>query len=139
MGPFVVVGVFVAVILLGLACGTWYFVRSVTGRNAAPQSAPSAEAYRVEVASVARPFLAQALKMDDADLAAAGADLADLVAKTQERVLRLRVPGSERDAHLGLVLLLEQWKRAVSGDAESRSSVLERTRAFVNAHPWIQQ
>lgn len=135
-GPFVVLGVFVAVILVGLACGGWYAAQTIRGYAGVSASAPTVDAYRSEVASITKPFFAQTLTMTEADVAAAGADLHSLAAKTQERVLRVRVPGSERQVHLGLVLLLEQWKRA-SSDGGNPAGVLEKTRAFVAATPWI--
>ncbi|MBI4457464.1 hypothetical protein HY633_00685 [Candidatus Uhrbacteria bacterium] len=102
--------------------------------------APSVEEYRASVANVAGPLLSQVRLLTDADLAAKGevaVSLSSLVGKTQERLLRVTVPNVERDTHLSLVLLLEQWKRALAGSKADGKVVRANTAKMIAAHPWL--
>jgi hypothetical protein len=104
----------------------------------ATMQAPSVDGYRQEAHDVLSPFVNQALEMDKEELGGSDPLFLELTTRTQERLLRLRVPKEERDSHLTFVLLLDQWKRALEGSSPDRAVVLEGTTRVVAAHPWIQ-
>lgn len=146
-----VLGVFVAVVAVGFTYGLanliWpdLFAR-LSGTVSEAQladSAPSEDAYQAEVRDIMGPFLAQAANVAPDNLADTSGEamrtLATLVQKTQDRLVRVRVPGDYRDAHLAAVLLLEQWKRALAGSKSDQKLVLERTDEAKQAYPWLVQ
>jgi hypothetical protein len=140
---FVVLGVFAAVVIAGLLYALVIVV--VVGKDGAvetdialPPVPPTAEEYRSGARDVLVPFLDQADLMTEADVASAGPVVDDFVEKTQERLLRLRVPKEYRDAHLTFVLLLDQWRRALAGSEPDRAVVLAKTRAVVETYPWVR-
>ncbi len=136
-----VLGVFFAVVLIGLIYGLLNM--DLTGLqqplSAPVQPAPTVEQYQADAEEILSPFLVQASKMTAADLASADPVLIDLVQKTQERLLRLRVPKEEKEAHLSFVLLLDQWRRALSGSSADQGSVLDNTHAVVSQNAWLSQ
>ncbi|MEK9152189.1 MAG: hypothetical protein AAB692_02390 [Patescibacteria group bacterium] len=108
--------------------------------SAAAPAAPGIDEYRAEVSSVATPFLSQASRITADDFktnAEAVAGLSSLAQKTQERLLRVRVPGKERTTHLALVLLIEQWKRALAGSKLDRKAVVINTQHLIRDHDWL--
>jgi len=138
----IVLGVFVAVCTAGLVYLGYISLRD-TAVEEAPRivvaSAPSPEDYRKSCREIVRPFFEQVQQMTVAGIEAGGDDLAALASKTQERLLRLRVPSGERDAHLQLVLLLDKWKRAGQGSVPDRSDVLSKTQELLASYTWIMQ
>ncbi len=137
-GEFVILAAFVVAVTVGLLYGA--VIVAVSGNRpaaVAPPAAPTVDAYRAEAQGVLAPFFEQAQRMTSADLAAPSSELVDLVAKTQERLLRLVVPKEEKDVHLALVLLLEQWKRALAGSAADREAVIDKTRQMIAKNRWL--
>lgn len=99
---------------------------------------PSAEEYQIEIKSVAGPFFASVAQMQQADVLDAPAELSSLVGETQERLFTERVPSEFRETHLSLVLLLDQWKRALAGNAIDQQTALAKTDEFLAANAWLQ-
>lgn len=137
---FTVLEVFLAVTLFGLVAGAVFsvlFPGIVTG-PVAVVTAPTDDEYRAQASEIMLPFLAQATTMTAEDFGnEADAPLAELAAKTQERMLRLRVPSEYRDTHLSVVLLLDQWKRVLSGADRDPAAVLAKTGEVLEADPWL--
>lgn len=138
----IVLGAFVATTLVGLAYG------AISGLShgdiippsvPAPVVAPTREEYRTETVGVMADFWEQSARMTREDLRVPDPRFVDIVGKTQERLLRVRVPREERDAHLAFVLLLDQWKRALDGSAADQEKVFEKTEAVLTENPWIVQ
>ena len=140
---FTVLGAFVAVALFGIIYGAVLVVGAVRDQVQTAAAAPSVDAFRSALAEAAAPFLSQAstsggdMFTGDTTLAAAFA------AKTRDQVLAVddvvRVPTSEADGYLALVLLLDRWNRAFAPNASvaSRASVVADTRAYVLVRPWM--
>lgn len=137
---FTVLGIFVASILIGLTFGLvfWLSAQSSSADMIKHENrVPTVIEYRTDVASVMTPFLVQAESIktnkvtDDA-----GEAIIDLANLTQDRLLRMRVPGSEREAHLSFVILLDQWKQAVKSGGDL-VGVLQRTQKITDEHRWI--
>lgn len=142
---FTVFGAFVAVAVFGLGYG---ILAAALGRvhltplgEAAPwrpQPAMNADEYEYQAAEVMSPLLGQSLSMSKDDLSPDNAALRQLVDKTQERLLRIqRIPADHKDAHLRAVLLLDQWKRALSGSEPDREAVLGKTKELVDEYSWF--
>jgi hypothetical protein len=138
-----VLGVFVTVSTIGLLYGVLLVVLTDTSfdRSVAAQAslAPSVEEYHVAAAGVVSPFLTQAGSMDASDLESVDPLMQELVARTQERLLRMLVPAESRDEHLAVVLLLSQWDRALGGSQPDQAAVLENTAEFIMENPWVIQ
>ena len=141
---FTILGVFVAVAVFGLGYGLLSLVLGTAEFRTddlpfvQPVVAPTPEEYEADARDVLAPFLEQALLMRTEDLAGDTGAMGQLVEKTQDRLLRVRVPKEYRDLHLSMVLLLDQWKRALAGSAPARDVVLDRTGEIVVANPWLQ-
>lgn len=144
INEFTILGVFIAVVVFGLLYGV---LLAVTGtlfpdvRGAFPAAqpvvAPTMAEYEVEAREVLAPFFTQALQMAPADFAGDTGAMLQLVQKTQDRLLRVRVPKEYQDAHLGFVLLLDQWKRALAGSGPDREVVLQKTKDQAAANQWL--
>lgn len=142
LNEFTVFGAFVVVSFVGLLS-----VGSVVlfGRDAVTElagveavTAPSAEEYHAEARQIMSAFLGSAGKLTIDDIEGVKAELQAIVATTQDRLIAVRVPSEERDAHLALVLLMEHWKRALTdSDIDQQTDVFQRTQDFILAHPWI--
>jgi hypothetical protein len=141
-GEMIVLGAFAATTLAGLAYG------AVSGMTRAdlvppveppPLVAPLRDDYRAETVGVMADFWEQSAKMTRADLRDLDPRFVDIITKTQERLLRVRVPREERDAHLSFVLLLDQWKRALDGSVADQEKVFEKSEAVLTANPWVVQ
>ncbi|MFA6603587.1 MAG: hypothetical protein WCT10_01940 [Patescibacteria group bacterium] len=102
-------------------------------------TAPSEAEYRTAAGSVLTPFFVQAQKLDETAFTAIDPIFVDLIDKTQERLLRLRVPGADQNIHLSCVLLLEQWRRAMSGSKADQKLVLANTRDLLGENSWLIQ
>ena len=63
--------------------------------------------------------------------------MTDLIEMTQSRLLGMTVPASERDAHLSIVILLDQWRVALSGTQMDISGVVGRTDGLLFDYPWL--
>jgi hypothetical protein len=139
MNEFTVVGIFVAIIFIGLLFGMIFTFKSEIGVNLTPQiNPPTVVDYRTEARSVLEPFLLQIQSIPSGPLSEETATaMVDLIRVTQERLLRMRVPGEERDAHLALVIILDQWKKAVYEDETVLSGVLERTILLLEKYRWL--
>ena len=138
---FVIAGVLVAV-----ACAITVYLLVSRGNlpsmDAAPPEQPSRTAptraeYEAATAEVMAPFLRQAVVIDPA--AADVAALADLVAKTKDRAMRIVVPADRRDLHLRLIFLLDAWTAAVRGDKDAATKAAADTAAVVEQEPWLTQ
>jgi len=136
----------VAVFFLVVAAGLFYALFHLEIGPAAPtvnqplaiSSAPTVSAYEHEADTVLAPFLEQAAKVGQAELASGDQDLLDLIGKTQDRLLRMIVPAERKDAHLKFVLLLEQWRRALNGSAADQKQVLASTQQVLADNPWLR-
>ncbi len=138
----IVLGAFAATTLAGLAYGA---ISGLSRADILPPSvpaplvAPTQEEYRAETSGVMADFWEQSSRMTRADVKAPDPRFVDIVEKTQERLLRVRVPKDDRDAHLSFVLLLDQWKRALSGSVADQEKVFEKSEAVLTANPWVVQ
>lgn len=133
-------GVFVAATFIGLLIG---LILAIKARPSAelitlPTTAPTVIEYRTEAQAVLEPFLLQ-IKSIPADTLSpeTATAIADLATLTQDRLLRMRVPGDEREAHLSLVVILDQWKIAVRGSETDLLGVIERTTKLVEKYRWV--
>lgn len=145
INEFTIFGVFIAVAVFGLLYGMLLAVTSGVPSAVSsdfpefrPVVAPTMAEYESEAREVLAPFFRQALQMRPEDLTGDTGAMLQLVQKTQDRLLRVRVPKEYRDAHLGFVLLLDQWKRALTGSAPDRDVVLDKTREQGTANAWLQ-
>ncbi len=136
-----VVGVFFVVIAIGLVYALLNLdlgpASSGENPDAAAVRAPTVEEYQGEARSVLTPFLEQAAAVDADGLAAADEVFQALIDKTQERLLRVRVPAQARETHLSFVLLLEQWRRALRGTAADQARAADMTVKLTSANPWL--
>lgn len=99
--------------------------------------APTVEEYRTEASRAAAGFLRQAATLTVESIPLAGEALPALVEVTEQRMLDLRVPAEMREVHLRVVLLLNQWKRALAGSAEEQTDAIEATRTLLETEPWL--
>ncbi|MEY4723585.1 MAG: hypothetical protein RLZZ324_1098 [Candidatus Parcubacteria bacterium] len=137
-----VLEVFLVVALFGLVAGATFLAlfpqlasQSVVS---AVQVAPTPEEYRADAAEAMKQFLSQAGNMTDADFGGTAAPIMlELAGKTQTALLALRVPGDLKDAHLAFVLLLDRWKRALSGDVNAQTGLAEKTKQLMATYPWV--
>ncbi len=138
-----VLGVFFAVVLVGLIYGLANMdlsgLGSGTNASAPVAPPPTVDEYRSSAEQILSPFLTQASKMTGPDLASPDPVMVDLVQKTQELLLRLKVPKEEKEAHLSFVLLLDQWRRALSGSVADQQSVFDNTHAVISQNPWLTE
>ena len=140
LNEFTVLGVFVVVALAGLAIGAVSLIMDYQ-KYGPPKPivlAPTAADYRVEARAVVGPFLGQAAVIGQG-VSPEGAEelMGELVDMTQERLLGMTVPATERDAHLSMVILLDQWRRALDGTDLDMSGVVSRTDDLLVDYPWL--
>jgi len=137
-----VVGVFFAVVAIGLVYALFHLEPSVSPSAQVTAPAPSAltiDAYHQEAKSILAPFLEQAVNVAPENLADEGQTLKDLIGKTKDRLLRLsKLPKEARETHVAFVLLLDKWNRALSGSVSDQRTVVESTRQLVAANPWLR-
>lgn len=137
---FTILGAFVVVALSGLIVGSIsLIIQANAERDSAPEAtAPTARDYRAEAKAVITPFLGQAAVISQG-VFPEGTDTAmsDLVDLTQERLLGLTVPASEREVHLSMVILLDQWRRALNGTDRDMAGVIARTDKLLIDYPWL--
>lgn len=103
----------------------------------APPAPPTSAEYRRDVADAMAPFLTQARRMIAAESVPGSEEAKALAAKTKERLLTMTVPKEDRDAHLALVLLLDQWERAFDGSSPDAAKVGDRTEKVLERYPWL--
>lgn len=147
INEFTIFGAFVAVALFGLVYGAYVVVTGTDGIGSIEEElvdevlpvAPTDDEYRADARDVLAPFVAQSAAMDETVFSGDTGALRQLVEKTQERLLRVRVPASFRTTHLSFILLLDQWKRALDGSSADRDVVLDKTRDLVAENAWIQE
>lgn len=142
LNEFTVFGAFVVVAFIGLLSlgAVVLFGKDAVTELAGVEAvtAPSVDAYQAEARQIMSAFLGSAGKLTIDDIEGVKTELQAIVATTQTRLISVRVPSGERDAHLALVLLMEQWKRALAGsDIDQQTDVFQRTQDFIMAHPWI--
>ena len=141
LNEFTVLGVFIAVSLGGLLFGGFMavFDSIEPAKLLVPviAPAPTEAEYQQEVRRVMRGFMSQYWLLTEDDFDSVSEPLRNLVGVTQDRLIGVRVPASERDTHLSLVLLMDQWKRALNSSAANYHSVLLNTDAFLELHPWL--
>lgn len=141
---FVVLGSFAAVVIVGFFYAAVSIILAAypetvsQGPLAVQPVAPTAEQYKAQVRDDLHPFFSQAATMKAGDIDSAGPVFRELVVKTQDMLLRLRVPKEYRDNHLSFVLLLDQWKRALDGSKPDRAVVLKKTSTVLDANPWLE-
>ncbi|MEA3248968.1 MAG: hypothetical protein U9Q03_01265 [Patescibacteria group bacterium] len=137
---FTILGTFVVVALAGLAIGAVSLIADYQkyGPVEPLVTAPPVGEYRAEARAVVAPFLGQAAVISQV-VVPEGADrvMGDLVDMTQERLLGMTVPATERDAHLSMVILLDQWRRALSGTELDMAGVATRTDGLLADYPWL--
>jgi len=145
IGEFLVLGAVVAAACVGVLYGVYRgFKKSdVTPVPAAADdqaqpvlAAPAPEEYDTSAQEVMAPFLQQAASVTEASFDGDLSALGELVTKTEERLLRVRVPADRRDTHLSAVLLLGAWKRAIAGSVQDRKTVLSATATFAASASW---
>jgi hypothetical protein len=139
-GEMIVLGAFASAVLVGLAYGVFATVvpRDTPATEAVPVPvAPTQEEYRTEAVAVMADFWQQSANVTAEGLRNPDPRFVEIVTKTQERLLRVRVPKEDRDAHLTFVLLLDQWKRALNGSTLDQERVFEKSETVRTANPWI--
>ena len=129
--------VFFLVVAAGLAYGLFNLDTVATTPGPQPAAVMTEDQNREEARSILGPFISQASGMSARSVDSVGPIFSDLVAKTQDRLLRLRVPRDARDAHLSFVLLLDRWKRALDGSLSDKNKAIEQTATVLAAHPWL--
>ena len=141
VNEFTVFGVFIAIAMAGILYGLVVTMvsKAETAAYVPPPApkAPTEEQYQAEARDVLTPFLTQTLSIEERDLAAPDPLVLELASKTQERLLRVRVPKQYREAHLVFVLLLDQWKRALSGSHADQEVVIDKTGEVLVSYPWV--
>lgn len=123
---FLVLGIFAAVIAAGFGFAAWTAYRSEVLQNETPveAEAPTVEGYRAEARSVMVPFLDQVSVLENDSLSdQVSESLLTLASTIQERLLRMRVPSSERDAHLSFVTLIDRWRQMISSSEDSGEDI----------------
>lgn len=152
LDEFAVLGAFVLVSTIGLLYGGLLLFLAATAEPAAyvieAVQPPLVEEYRRDARVSVGPFFDEVLAAGLVEVDAArfgdpgsgpgsGSALAASAEKAKADLLVLRVPGEERETHLSLVLLLEQWRRALAGSVADQDTVLERTHRLLQEHPWM--
>ncbi|MFH2062529.1 MAG: hypothetical protein ABIJ46_00025 [bacterium] len=138
---FLAVGFFAVLVVAGLSYGIWSAYRSAGSRanQTIEVSAPTVEEYRSEASVVVAPFLEQMSALPDGELSDQTNDsLLSLAATTQERLLRMTVPGSERDAHLSFVTLIDRWRRIADGQDGDRESIRQQATDLLIRYDWLK-
>ncbi|MFH1047769.1 MAG: hypothetical protein V1738_05695 [Patescibacteria group bacterium] len=137
---FIALGVFALVALAGLVGGIfyiWFGAEPTVGQDVPAVTVPTVIEYRTEAGSVLAPFLGQVMELSGGVLSVEASEaLADLAKITQERLLRIRVPGAEKAAHLSFVLLLDQWSDTISAGNDT-TAVLARTNQLIVEYRWV--
>ncbi|HTK05098.1 MAG TPA: hypothetical protein VL500_05930 [Candidatus Eisenbacteria bacterium] len=143
---FTVFGAFVAVAVFGLVYGIVAVAVGKFDVSAGyeepllqPVEPPTELEYQTEARDVLSPFFGQALTMRQEDLSGDNSAMLQLVEKTQDRLLRVRVPADYREFHLSAVLLLDQWKRALAGSKPDRDAALGKTQELAKKSPWLTE
>lgn len=146
VNEFTILGAFVAVAFFGLMYGAIVVMTGSAGLQYFEEEiaevlpvAPTDDEYRADARDVLAPFIEQVAVMDDAAFVGDTAALRQLVEKTQERFLRVRVPAGFRGMHLSFTLLFDQWKRALDGSAPDQEVVIEKTRELIAENAWLQE
>jgi uncharacterized membrane protein len=141
LNEFTVLGSFAAVVLAGLAIGAVSLIANPPKQliETAVPAGPSVSDYRSEVRQILMPFLQQVVVIEETGLPEGASEtLSNMVSLTQERMLDLTVPAGEREAHLSMVILLDQWTRALSGVNSDLSGVISRTSRLMLKYPWLK-
>lgn len=140
---FLVLGVFVSFVGAGfiyIGVTLWRLSGPAYGVPAiSVASAPSSEEYQADCREISGPFLKQASVVDPEKIGIVGPELSKMAEATKQRLLRLKVPTADRDAHLRLVLLLDQWKKASTGSADLAADAVARTAALLADFPWLSR
>lgn len=146
INEFTVFGAFVAVAVFGLvygivaaALGKFDIASGYEDTLLQPAAPPTELEYQTEAREVLSPFLGQALAMRQEDLTGDNSAMLQLVEKTQDRLLRVRVPADYREFHLSAVLLLDQWKRALAGSQPDRDAAIGKTQELAKKSPWLTE
>jgi hypothetical protein len=145
LNEFAILGVFVAVVCLGLVfallqVGMGIGKKRAVSEASVPTPPPTLGEYQSDASSIMAPFLSQAKRVTVEDFGATdSAPIAELVQKTQERLLRLRIPREARDIHLEFVLFLDQWQRALIGSVADQRRVIANTELLFAKYPWLAE
>lgn len=138
---FTVFGAFIAVSILGFLYGGVLLLLAVSGfggvLDVPSATAPTEEEYQQEVRHIMGSFLGQIHMIGADEIAGAGDDFYRLVDVTQGRMIEIKVPTGSRETHISIVLLLEQWKRAVGGSVADQEAVIGNTRDVIERNPWL--
>lgn len=100
-------------------------------------AAPTVPEYRDAAARALQPFLAVAFEKGESDPVEADEQARLRVEDSVQAMLDLTVPASEREFHLSAVLLMEQWKRALSGSSLDARRVNASTEQFLEDNDWL--
>jgi hypothetical protein len=100
--------------------------------ESAASTAPTVAEYRDAAVRALQPFLGVVSENEEATTVSADQAARLKVEDSVQAMLSLTVPASEREFHLSAVLLMEQWKRALSG------SSLDARRAIASAEDWLE-
>lgn len=140
---FTVLGAFVAVALFGIVYGAVIASGALRNLPAGPVVGPSVDAFQASLAEAAGPFLSQVTKSGEAMFEGDSTLAQAFATTTRDQVLAvddtLRVPSSEADGYLKLVLLLDRWSRAFpeGTSAATRASIVSDTRTYVLDRAWL--
>lgn len=94
--------------------------------------------YRGQTLQATSPFLSQVAVLKTEDLAGENEALAAEATGVSERLLEMKhVPADAKDVHLRLVLLVDQWRRALSGSIAERRSAVANTSRLLKEQPWL--
>lgn len=101
-----------------------------------PITAPSVEEYRVGAKAALAVFVSAVGNFENGKVG--GTVTPTIIINAQNDLLNLRVPTGEREAHLNIVLLLDQWKRALQGSPKEVERIQAKTIQDLASYPWLK-
>lgn len=134
---FTVLEVFLVVTLFGILSG-YFFSVAFPGTSPVPVIvAPTSDEYRATVSGAMLPFLSALSVATAESVVADSAPLKELATAAHQEMLAIRVPADQRTAHLEMVLLLDRWNRALSGNESDMAGLLAKTQTLIENYPWL--
>jgi hypothetical protein len=136
LGDYFLLWFFAIAAFIGLVAAS-----DIVWRSAEPvkvSRAPTVQEYRQAAVAVMNPFLGRSMALIGVEFDFSDTQLLSLATEVRDGLLELRVPGSEKDAHLALVLMLDRWILALDGDAASREAAVTQLRAALDTYPWVR-
>ena len=101
-------------------------------------TAPTSSEYESQAKNILGPFFVATDSIKNpAQLKSAGVTLEPIIKTAEDQLLQLRVPASDKDAHLNLVLLLEKWQRLVAGSAKDLAATVTKTNQVKVDYVWL--